>query len=50
MGTKLINKTLTIDSREVAEMMEKSHKDLLDYINGKTDKNGVVQVVGIKEV
>lgn len=50
MENQLTNKVLTIDSKEVAEMMGKSHKDLLDYINGKTDKNGVVQVVGIKEV
>ena len=40
----------TIDSREVAGMMGKQHKDLLDYINGKTDKNGNVIIVGIKEV
>ena len=41
---------LVIDSREVAKMMGKEHKDLLDYINGKTDKNGNTKLVGIREV
>lgn len=46
-----VNKNVkTIDSREVAEMMGKEHKDLLDYINGKIDKNGNVKIVGIKEI
>ena len=37
-----------IDSREVAEMMGKEHKEILQYIEGRKDKNGKVLVAGIK--
>lgn len=37
----------TIDSREVAEMLSKRHSDVLEYIEGKYDKDGKVRIVGI---
>ena len=36
-----------IDSREVAEMMGKKHGDVLEYIEGKYNKEGSVKIVGI---
>ena len=36
-----------IDSREVAEMMGKKHGDVLEYIEGKYNKDGSVKIVGI---
>lgn len=36
-----------IDSREVAEMMGKRHGEVLEYIEGKYNKDGSVRVVGI---
>ena len=36
-----------IDSREVAEMMGKKHSDVLEYIEGKYNKDGSVRIVGI---
>lgn len=35
----------TISSREVAEMMEKSHADVLTMIHGKADRKGIIQVL-----
>ena len=39
---KLVNKVLTIDSREVAEMMEVEHKYILRYIEGSKDVTGIL--------
>ena len=39
---KVINQTLTIDSREVAEMMGKEHKEILQYINGSKKVTGII--------
>lgn len=36
-----------IDSREVAEMMGKEHKEILQYLEGLKTKEGKVKVVGI---
>lgn len=47
MSNNLTNQTLTIDSREVAEMMGKEHKEILQYIEGRVDKKGNSLVVGI---
>ena len=41
------NQLATIDSREVSEMMGKEHKEILQYIEGRVDKNGNSLVVGI---
>lgn len=41
------NQLATIDSREVAEMMGKEHKEILQYIEGRVDKKGNSLVVGI---
>lgn len=41
------NQLVTIDSREVAEMMGKEHSEILNYIEGRVDKNGNALVVGI---
>lgn len=38
---------LYLDSREVAEMMEKEHYEILQYIDGRKDKNGKTIVEGI---
>ena len=35
----------TIPSYEVAEMMEKSHADVLTMIHGKSDRKGIIQVL-----
>lgn len=32
------NNLVAIDSREVAEMMGKEHKEILQYIEGRVDK------------
>lgn len=40
-------KVNVIDSREVAEMMGKKHGDVLEYIEGKYNKDGSVRIVGI---
>lgn len=45
---KIENKEImVIDSREVAEMLGKEHKEVLNYIEGRKDKNGKDLVVGI---
>ena len=36
-----------IDSREVAEMMGKTHAEIIQYLEGLKDKNGKTKVVGI---
>ena len=36
-----------IDSREVAEMIGKKHGDVLEYIEGKYNKDGSVRIIGI---
>lgn len=36
-----------IDSREVAAMLGKDHKEVLQYIEGRVDKNGNSLLVGI---
>ena len=41
------NNLAAIDSREVAEMMGKEHKEILQYIEGRVDKKGNSLVVGI---
>lgn len=44
----LITKEIqTISSREVAEMMERSHGDILKMLEGQKDKEGKVKIVGI---
>ena len=45
MENKLTNQTLTIDSREVAEMMGKSHGDLLKDIQGSGKNLGLIPVL-----
>lgn len=45
METKLSNNVLTIDSREVAEMLEKSHGDLLKDIQGSGKNLGLIPVL-----
>ncbi|MCD3217863.1 hypothetical protein G8S55_11605 [Clostridium botulinum C] len=45
--TVLNNKGLTIDSREVAEMMEVEHADILKKLEGTQHKDGRVKQVGI---
>lgn len=40
----------TIPSYEVAKMMEKEHKEVLQYIEGRKDKEGKTLVTGIIEV
>lgn len=46
--TKLVEKAIqTIPSYEVAEMMGKEHYEVLQYIEGRKDKNGNWVVVGI---
>lgn len=41
------NNLVAIDSREVAEMMGKEHKEILQYIEGRVDKKGNSLVIGI---
>lgn len=41
------NEVMTIPSYEVAEMMDKRHGEVLEYIEGKYNKDGSVRVVGI---
>ena len=36
-----------IDSREIAEMMGKTHAEIIQYLEGLKDKNGKTKVVGI---
>lgn len=38
----------TLDSREVAEMMDMEHKLLLRKIEGSTDRKGYIQIIGDK--
>lgn len=38
----LSNNQLTIDSREVAEMMNKRHSEILEYINGSNKIVGII--------
>lgn len=38
---------LYLDSREVAEMMGKEHKEILQYLEGRKDKEGNVLIEGI---
>ena len=44
---QVLNNSKTLDSREVAEMMGKKHKEILQYIEGRVDKNGNPLIVGI---
>ena len=39
------NEVKTIPSYEVAEMMDKKHKDVLALIHGKSDRKGIIQVL-----
>ena len=39
------NEVKTIPSYEVAEMMDRKHKDVLALIHGKSDRKGIIQVL-----
>ena len=39
-----------IDSREVAEMMGKEHREILNYLEGRYDKDGKEKVTSIIKV
>lgn len=41
---------LVLDSREVAKMMGKEHKEILQYLEGRYDKNGKEKVTSIIKV
>lgn len=45
MNELMSNKVKTIPSFEVAEMMDKKHKDVLALIHGKSDRKGIIQVL-----
>ena len=36
----------TIPSYEVAEMMDKQHKEVLRMIQGSSDRRGIIEVLG----
>lgn len=38
----------TLDSREVAEMMDIKHKDLIRKLEGSTDRKGLINIIGDK--
>lgn len=42
-----VNGELVIDSREVAKLMDKEHKEILQYIDGRKDKDGKEKITGI---